>query len=357
MTQKELTILNVGQSLDDLMNLDPRGYGVCKILYKASRAYAGRPTSINAALRMDNSITRGSLVYVFTGFVLLQHQKPETDGICGALQLCRAIIEAYEAVPVLIVPEECVKAAKAMAYVVGVHSYDGIEEARNLPFSIAIETFTKKINEAPARTAELLAKGKPSMAIATECAGANAFGEYHNAAGDGITSLEAKSDVLWNELRKIGVPTLAIGDLGNEMGMGTLSEHISRYIPRAQKGSCICGCNGGLLAAASADAVVTATVSDWGAYAVCAALAFLHGNMAISPDENLVRETIITASRNGMVDMTGRLTPGVDGFNVDFNAMLAGLMHRTAAYPPTVAENTKRWFKETDALGFFNIEA
>ena len=37
MTQHELTVLNLGQSLDDLANLDPRGYGVCKILYKASR--------------------------------------------------------------------------------------------------------------------------------------------------------------------------------------------------------------------------------------------------------------------------------------------------------------------------------
>ena len=35
MTQEELTIENIGQDLDDLMNLDPRGYGVCRILYKA----------------------------------------------------------------------------------------------------------------------------------------------------------------------------------------------------------------------------------------------------------------------------------------------------------------------------------
>ena len=37
MTQKELTVLNLGQSLDDLANLDPRGYGVCKILHSAAR--------------------------------------------------------------------------------------------------------------------------------------------------------------------------------------------------------------------------------------------------------------------------------------------------------------------------------
>ena len=31
MTQQELTVLNLGQSLDDLANLDPRGYGVSSL--------------------------------------------------------------------------------------------------------------------------------------------------------------------------------------------------------------------------------------------------------------------------------------------------------------------------------------
>ena len=33
MNKTELTKLNVGYNLDWLMNLDPRGYGVCRILY------------------------------------------------------------------------------------------------------------------------------------------------------------------------------------------------------------------------------------------------------------------------------------------------------------------------------------
>lgn len=32
MTQYELTKYNIGEDLDSLMNLDPRGYGVCRIL-------------------------------------------------------------------------------------------------------------------------------------------------------------------------------------------------------------------------------------------------------------------------------------------------------------------------------------
>ena len=55
MTQQELTLRNLGQSLDDLVNLDPRGYGVCKILYDASRKFTGRPTSMNAALKLKGT--------------------------------------------------------------------------------------------------------------------------------------------------------------------------------------------------------------------------------------------------------------------------------------------------------------
>ena len=46
MTKEELTLLNIGDDLDTLMNLDPRGYGVCRILYDRARRFHGR-----AALR------------------------------------------------------------------------------------------------------------------------------------------------------------------------------------------------------------------------------------------------------------------------------------------------------------------
>lgn len=56
MTQQELTLHNLGQSLDDLANLDPRGYGVCKILYDASRKYTGSPTSMNTARKLVQTV-------------------------------------------------------------------------------------------------------------------------------------------------------------------------------------------------------------------------------------------------------------------------------------------------------------
>ena len=49
MTRDELEKRNVGENLDAIMCLDPRGYGVCRILYAGSRAYTGEPTAMHAA--------------------------------------------------------------------------------------------------------------------------------------------------------------------------------------------------------------------------------------------------------------------------------------------------------------------
>ena len=56
MTQKELTLLNLGDSLDNISNIDPRGYGVCNILYPASREYTGGPLSMNAAQKLYDMV-------------------------------------------------------------------------------------------------------------------------------------------------------------------------------------------------------------------------------------------------------------------------------------------------------------
>ena len=70
MTQKELTLLNLGDSLDNISNIDPRGYGVCHILYPASREYTGGPLCMNAAGKLCDTLKQDDLVYIMTGFVL-----------------------------------------------------------------------------------------------------------------------------------------------------------------------------------------------------------------------------------------------------------------------------------------------
>ena len=95
MTRDELEKRNVGENLDALMNLDPRGYGVCRILYAGSRAYTGEPLTMHAAQVLFDAVKENDLVYIITGFVLLPHKVPEMDGTVSSMLLARALVMAF----------------------------------------------------------------------------------------------------------------------------------------------------------------------------------------------------------------------------------------------------------------------
>ena len=56
MNRDELEKRNVGENLDTLMNLDPRGYGVCRILYAGSRKATGEPLTMHAAQTLVDAV-------------------------------------------------------------------------------------------------------------------------------------------------------------------------------------------------------------------------------------------------------------------------------------------------------------
>ena len=119
MTRDELEKRNVGENLDALMNLDPRGYGVCRILYAGSRAYTGEPLTMHAAQVLCDAVKENDLVYIITGFVLLPHKVPEMDGTVSSMLLARALVMAFGAKPVIICPADSVQAIEKCAAVVG----------------------------------------------------------------------------------------------------------------------------------------------------------------------------------------------------------------------------------------------
>jgi hypothetical protein len=355
MTQEELTLLNVGQNLDQLMNLDPRGYGVCRILYKGARKYTGKPLTVNAAEQLVKSVKEGDLVYIITGFVLLPFKKAEMDGIVSSMLFARALVKAFGAKPVVICPEDNLLAVENLAYDMGLHLYKDIETVKKYPVSMAVIPFTKDIERAPIQADKLIAEGLPSAVVTIEAPGANRLGVYHNATGLDLSELESKADVLFKKLQAAGVTNISIGDLGNEIGMGTLKDHLYKYIPYAAPEACRCPCKGGIAAETAADNIVTATTSDWGAYGMIAALAFLKGNLDIMISPELERQAIRTASRSGMIDMYGWLIPAIDGFNEEINVTIVQLMRELVrnASSSEVKKLNETWFKKTIDLKFF----
>lgn len=353
MTQHQLTVLNLGQSLDDLANLDPRGYGVCKILYQASRKYTGMPLCMNAAQKLKDSIKEGDIVYIMTGFVLRPFKKAETDGIISSLLLCRALVKAFGAKPVVICPQENLLAVKNLSACVGLHLFENKEDFLKTPVSMSVVEFTKDAQKAEAQADAILKEYPPKAVVSIECPGANELGVYHNAVGLDVTELEAKQDILFKKCQQNGVLNIAIGDLGNEMGMGTIKEQIEKYIPYAAKGACACGCGGGLLAATSADNILTATVSDWGCYSIIAALSYLCGDIDIMHSAELEKQACETACASGMIDMYGWLIPAIDGFGEEINMPIVSLMREMVLQALNLKDKCKTWFEKVEELKFF----
>lgn len=356
MTQEMLTQWNIGQNLDDLMNLDPRGYGVCRILYEASRRYTGEPLSMHAAKALDQLLQPEDLVYILTGFVLLPHKRAEMDGIVGSVMLARALVKAYGIKPMFIVPEECMDAMRGLSRIAGLHFYETIQELKEYPIAMAALPFTKDASAAPAMTEALLDQGLPKAVISIEAPGANRLGVYHNATGKNLSSYEAKTDILFKRLQEKGVWNLAIGDLGNETGMGTLAPQLEKYVPYAGQGACTCGCGGGIAAHTCADNLLTATVSDWGAYALTAALAYLKRDLHIMHDGELQKDAMKEASYRGLVDMYGWLIPAIDGCGSTMNCLLVDLMRQCVARPLELQGVCKEWFERVDALHFYDCK-
>ncbi|MGM9628502.1 MAG: DUF4392 domain-containing protein [Faecousia sp.] len=354
MTQQELTLRNLGQSLDDLANLDPRGYGVCKILYDASRKFTGGPTSMNAALKLTQTVKKDDVVYIMTGFVLRPYKKAEMDGIVSAALLCRALVIAFDAKPVIVCPKANYPAVKQLAPCVGLHLREDMAELREIPVSMGVICFTDDPALAPKQAEEIIARDNPSAVISVECPGANEKGVYHNATGLDVTELEAKQDVLFEKLQTMGVLNIAIGDLGNEIGMGSIHETLEAYIPYAAKNACRCGCGGGIAVRTKADNIITATVSDWGCYAMIAALAYLMENPDIMHTPELEREAMETACHNGMIDMYGWLIPAIDGFGTEINLPIVALMREMVISALKLRKTCATWFEKVDQLHYFD---
>jgi hypothetical protein len=341
------------------MHLDPRGYGVCSILYHGAYERAGGPgkpgfpLTIHAARHLIARIRPGSLVYIITGFVLHPYNRAETDGPPGAMALVRALVRGFDAKPLIICPQEAAAAMGKLLEAAGIPYVADMEELKRSSRGAGVYTFTKEREAAAAESEKLLAWGRPSYVISIEAPGANGRGVYHNALGRDVSALEAKSDVLFGVLQEAGTPSLAIGDLGNECGMGALKDTLNRYVPYAAPGRCSCGCGGGIAAATAAEVVVTATVSNWAAYGIAAALGYLLGKGDLLHTPELEDRFLAAAVEGDLVDMYGDAVPAADGLNSAISKSIITLMGECVANVRAHKEKCKTWFTKTMELGFF----
>jgi hypothetical protein len=321
----------VGENLDQLSTLDMRGDGVLRVLYGAARARSSGPLTLSAAQALTRRVGKGDRVLFLTGF-LAPKPFPETDGPIGSAVLAAALERGCGAVPVFVAEPEAGGVLEAALRAAGLNTTSDLDPRAAVPHAAIVLPFAEGSSEAAAAAQALAARIEPAACVAIERPGANPEGQYHYAMGVNVTADIGPLDVLFREVAARGALTVAVGDFGNELGMGAIYEVIRAETPAGA--DCGCGCGGGTACATPADVTVLASVSDWGAYAIAACLAFLCRDPAVLPSAEVYRQICRDAVRAGAIDGPTRYAvTSVDGIDHAFNAALLEVMRGAAGYP------------------------
>ena len=149
---------------------------------------------------------------------------------------------------------------------------------------------------------KLIEEYEPKGMISIERCGRNKYGTYANMRGEDIGAFTAPIDEMFIKYQGI-IPTIGVGDGGNEIGMGKIAGPISRKLSLEP---CV----------VPVDIFVIASVSNWGAYGIVAALARLC-RMELVPKfewvETFIKKTVNIGSVDGI---TGWQSISVDGKNM-----------------------------------------
>ena len=312
--------------IDRIVCLDLGGRGVAG-LFEPARALVDGPLSLAAANHLAD-IKSGDAVFIITGSLTRASVSPdiaENDGPIGAAVLARALSLGCNAIPVIIVDASIRDRVAKMVSFAGLNvvSYEQAKTATALPRFTGVAVMENgAIEEAAARQAamRLLDTYAPKTVIACERAGISADGTYRNALGQDYSEGREKLDYVVEFALERGLPTIGIGDGGNEIGMGALKEAVAAHIPH---GDVLC-------AEMATDVLIPAGVSNWGCYAVVAALAILKNNPKLAHTTAAERRLLDFSPSAGLVDgMSGMLDAMGDGMHPDVHASVVELLSQT----------------------------
>jgi len=245
-----------------------------------------------ASLILDHPGT----VLIATGFYIPAGAAPETDGPPGAIALGRVIASLGSRV--LYVSDAY--SAPVLRGLLGRG-----EEVLEFPIDDHQASWTHAAN--------LVASLAPSLTISVERCGLTDEGLYRNMRGLDVTSYHAKIDYLF----RLHPCSVGIGDGGNEIGMGSVAAAIPLVMPTAGRPS-----------VTATTRLVIASVSNWGAWGVIAAMSKIR-QQNLLPTVLEARDLLLQTIALGAVDgTTGKRTASVDGFPLKDNDRVLAEMHR-----------------------------
>ncbi len=266
-------------TIEDII-LDRDRRGISKLRPHLPADYATRA----ARLILDNP----GIAVVVTGFYILDAGLAETDGPPGAVIIGSALNQlGYEVIHV------------TDRYAAEIMDKTGGDYSRVVEFPIADDDASREF------AANLLADIEPSVLVAIERCGLTDEGKYRNMRGRDLTDYNARIDYLFHS----DIPSVGIGDGGNEIGMGNLAEEVTQ-VESLVKIPCI----------TKTDFLMLASVSNWGGYGLAAALSEQSGRNllpTVEEEQALIRETVDLGAVDGM---SAKQEYMVDGFTLEENS-------------------------------------
>jgi hypothetical protein len=325
-------IEQIAATLDQIISLDIPARGLIAKLYPAAREKAGAPLTLAAVDLLCRRVRPGDTVILATGWVDQPIVAPgcgESDGPPGTVALARALRLALKAAPVIVTDACLVDGVKLVARAAGfqcVAPQDiGHSVARDKLLAAAVLPFPAAEAAAEAEAARLLDELRPAACIAIERGGMNAAGVIHNMLGDDTNGSQAKIDHLFRAAGRRQIATVAVGDGGNEIGMANIGAAVRAHVPYGA--NCRCSCAAGLAPVTPVDVLVTAAVSNWGAYALADLLGLRTGVPAAIVDPAAARRVLEATAAAGFHDpIAGGVYPGADGCGLDANLGLVALL-------------------------------
>jgi hypothetical protein len=328
------------ESLDSLISIDWQQRGnIMGKFYNAARDGDADPLVYAAARGLLQSVSRNGLVILTGGNIVLPTYLNigETDGPAGVAILARALLLGLNVSPVVLTEDALVAGVAEVMRAAGfaVVPLDALMRYRGDKSAFAREEMVAAVISFPdeddaARTAaeRLFDDLSPSALIAIEKIGMNEKGVYHSSLGTDMSDGMARADHLFNMARDKGVFTIGIGDGGNEIGYGVIHETVKKH--KLYGAECRCECGAGIATTTETDVLVTAEVSNWGAYAVAAALLCMLDKPEFVHDRSLEARVLDATARAGFIHLAHEVGPSVDSFSPEVNLCIAELIRELA---------------------------
>ncbi len=284
--------------------------------------------TFRAAQALISRVKKGDHVLVVTGAGTPPGlPKGETDGPMGAAAIARAVDLGLGGKPVMVGEERNLPSTVACTEAAGVMVVDEGLFAQRGGCALAV-SFPLGAEAGKKAAADLFARFKPAAIVFVEKGGPNEKGIFHSIMGTGRPDSDmANAHYLAELAAEKGVLTIGIGDGGNEIGCGNIIEAVHKVQPYGRK--CRCPCGAGVATVARCDHLIFCAVSNWGGYALAAALGGLLDKPSLLHDVEMERELLYASLRGGALDGAyATLIPYVDGTNAAVQTSIVTLLHQ-----------------------------